>query len=138
MAADPRLTNEAASSAVDSIVDMIDAGGGAGYLVFYDGTIPTDADTAIGAQNALSTVTFSATSFGDGAPNGVSTAASITGSTAGVAGTATWSRWYQNDGGTVLDCTVGTSGEDINFNSNIFTVGASVDVTSLVVTVPKT
>lgn len=137
MAADPRLTNEAASSAVDSITEMIDGGGGAGTLIFYDGTIPTNADTAIGAQNALSTCTFSADSFGAGS-NGTATAASITGSTAGVAGTATWSRWYQNDGGTVMDCTVGTSGEDINFNSNVFTVGASVDVTSLVLVVPKT
>lgn len=137
MAADPRLTNEAASSACNAIVDMIDAGGGAGNIIFYDGTIPTNADTAVGAQNALSTVTFSATAFG-AASGGTATAASITGSTAGVAGTATWARWYQNDGGTVLDCTVGTSGEDINFNSNVFSVGASVDVTSLTVTVPKT
>ena len=49
MAADPRLTNEAANSAANAIVDMIDAGGGAGYLIFYDGTIPTNADTALGA-----------------------------------------------------------------------------------------
>lgn len=137
MAADPRLTNEAASSACNAVVDMIDGGGGAGYLIFYNGTIPTNADTALGAQTALSTVTFSATAFG-AASNGTATADTITGSTAGVAATATWARWYQNDGGTVLDCTVGTSGEDINFNSNIFTVGASVDVTSLVVVVPKT
>jgi len=137
MAADPRLTNEAATTAVKSISALIDGGGGAGYIIFYDSTIPATADTALGAQVALSTVTFSATSFVAGA-DGASTAASITGSTAGVAGTATWSRWYQNDGGTVLDCTVGTSGEDINFNSNIFSVGASVDVTSLTITVPKT
>lgn len=137
MAADPRLTNEAAATAVNAITALLDGGGGAGYLIIYDGTIPTTADTALGAQNALSTCTFSANSFGTSA-DGASTAASITGSTAGVAGTATWTRWYQNDGGTVLDCTVGTSGEDINFNSNVFSVGASVDITSLTITVPKT
>lgn len=137
MAADPRLTNEAASSACNAIVDMIDAGGGAGYLILWNGTIPTNADTATGAHSALSTCTFGATAFG-AASNGTATANSITGSTAGIAGTATWARWYQNDGGTVLDCTVGTSGEDINFNSNVFTVGASVDVTALTVAVPKT
>lgn len=137
MAADPRLTNEASNSACNAIVDMIDAGGAAGNFIFYDGTIPTTADTALGAQVALSTMTFSATAFG-AANNGTATAAAITGSTAGVAGTATWARWYQSDGGTVLDCTVGTSGEDINFNSNIFSAGASVDVTALTVTVPKT
>jgi hypothetical protein len=137
MAADPRLTNEAASSACNAVVDMIDGGGGAGNIIFYNGTIPTNADTAIGAHTALSTAVFNATAFG-AASNGTATANAITGSTAGVAGTATWARWYQNDGGTVLDCTVGTSGEDINFNSNIFTVGASVSVTALTVTVPKT
>ena len=137
MAADPRLTNEAANSACNAVVDMIDAGGGAGYLIFYDGTIPTNADTALGAQTALSTCTFSATAFG-AASNGTATADTITGSTAGTDGTATWARWYQNDGGTVLDCTVGTSGEDINFNSNVFSTGASVDITALVVVVPKT
>ena len=137
MAADPRLTNEAASTANNAITALIDGGGGAGNIVFYTGTIPTNADTALGAQVALSTVTFSADSFGTSA-DGISTAASITGSTAGAVGTATWARWYQNDGGTVLDCTVGTAAEDINFNSNIFSVGASVDVTSLTITVPKT
>ena len=137
MAADPRLTNEAASSACNAIVDMIDAGGGAGNIVFYTGTIPATADTALGAQVALSTCTFSATAFG-AAANGTATADTITGSTAGADGTATWARWYQNDGGTVLDCTVGTSGEDINFNSNVFSTGASVDITALVVVVPKT
>jgi len=136
MAADPRLANVAATTAVKSITALIDATG-AGSAVFYTGTIPTNADTALGAQAALSTVTFSATSFVAGA-TGASTAATITGSTAGAAGTATWARFFGGGGGTVLDCTVGTSGEDINFNSNIFSVGASVDVTALTITVPKT
>ena len=136
MAADPRLANVAASTANNAITALIDATG-AGSAVFYTGTIPTNANTALGAQVALSTVTFSADSFGTSA-DGISTAAAITGSTAGAAGTATWARWYGGDGGTVLDCTVGTSGEDINFNSNIFSVGASVDVTALTITVPKT
>jgi hypothetical protein len=136
MAADPRLTNTAASSACNAIVDMLDTGG-AGKIIIYNGTIAATADTAIGAHSALSTVTFSATAFG-AASNGTATASSITGSTAGIAGTATWARWINGGGGTVLDCTVGTSGEDLNFNSNVFVVGASVDVTALTVTVPKT
>jgi len=137
MAADPRLTNEAASSACDAIVDMIDGGGGAGYIIWYDGTIPTNADTALGAQNALATSTFAATAFG-AASGGTASADTIAQGTVGVAGTASWSRWYQNDGGTVLDATVGTSGEDVNFNSVDWSVDATVDVTSLEVVVPKT
>lgn len=136
MAADPRLSNAAASSACNAVVDMLDTGG-AGKIIFYNGTIAADADTAIGAHTALSTATFNATAFG-AASNGTATANAITGSTAGVAGTATWARWINGAGSTALDCTVGTSGEDINFNSNIFTVGASITVSALTVTVPKT
>lgn len=135
MAADPRLTNAAASSACDAIVDMIDTSG-PGTIIFYDGTIPATADTAIGAQVALSTVTFSATAFG-AASNGTATASSITGSTAGAAGTAEFAR-ISNGAADVMDVTVGTSGEDINFNSNVFSEGASVDVTALTIAVPKT
>jgi hypothetical protein len=135
MAADPRLTNSAASSACDAIVDMIDTSG-PGTIIFYDGTIPATADTAIDAQFALSTWTFSATAFG-AASNGTATADTITGSTAGAAGTAEFAR-IANGAATVMDVTVGTSGEDINFNSNIFSVGASVDITELKVVVPKT
>lgn len=137
MATDPRLTNEAASTANNSITALIDGGGGAGYIIWYDGTIPTNADTALGAQVALATSTFSADSFGTSA-DGASTAASIGQGTVGVAGTVTWCRWYQNDGGTVLDCYVSSSGADINFNSDVWSVDATVDVTSLTLTVPKT
>ena len=60
MPADPRLTNAAASAAADAVVDRIDTGG-AGTIKIYTGTIPTDADTAVGAQTLLATLTFSAT-----------------------------------------------------------------------------
>ena len=137
MAADPRLSNTAASSACNAVVDMLDTGG-AGKMIFYTATIPTDADTALGAQVALATCTFQASAFG-AASNGTATVtASVSTATAGAAGTATWARWSNGADTTVLDCTVGTSGEDINFNSNIISAGASVTVTSLTVVVPKT
>ena len=136
MAADPRLANAAAATAVDAIGALIDTGG-AGTLVIYDGTIPTNADEAIGAQVPLSTVTFSATSY-TSSSNGTATFDTITGSTAGAAGTAEFARMLNGSAATVMDVTVGTSGEDINFNSNVFSEGASVDVTSLTLTVPKT
>lgn len=137
MAADPRLTNTAASSACNAIVDMLDTGG-AGTLKIYNGTIPTDADTAVGAQTLLATLTFNATAFG-AASNGTATANAITSDTsADASGTATWSRWANGGATTVLDCTVGTSGEDINFNTNVFVSGATVSITALTVAVPKT
>ena len=137
MAADPRLTNAAASAAADAVVDRIDTGG-AGTIKIYTGTIPTDADTAVGAQVLLATLTFSATAFG-AAADGVATAAAITSDTsADATGTAAWARIASGAGTTQMDVTVGTSGEDINFNTVAFVAAATVSITSLTYTQPKT
>jgi hypothetical protein len=137
MAADPRLTNAIASAACDAIVDAIDTGG-AGTIKIYGGTIPTDANTAVGAQTLLATLTFAGTAFG-AASNGVATAASITSdSGADATATATWARIANGSGTTIMDVTVGTSGDDINFNTVAFVTGATVSITALTVTVPKT
>lgn len=137
MAADPRLTNAAASAAADAVVDLIDAGG-AGTIKIYTATIPTDANTAIGAQTLLATLTFSATAFG-AASNGVATASAITSdSSADATGTAAWARIASGAGTTIMDVTVGTSGEDINFNTVSFVSGAVIAISSLTYTQPKT
>ena len=137
MAADPRLSNAAASAAADAVVDLIDAGAGAGSLKIYDGTIPTNANTAIGAQVLLATLTFSDPAFG-AASNGVATASAITSdSSADATGTATWARIADSNGNTVMDVTVGTSGEDINFNTVSFVSGATIAISSLTYTQPK-
>lgn len=137
MPADPRLTNAAASAAADAVVDRIDTGG-AGTIKIYTGTIPTDADTALGAQTLLATLTFNATAFG-AASNGVATANAITSDTsADATGTAAWARIASGAGTTQMDVTVGTSGEDINFNTVSFVTGATVAITALTYTQPKT
>lgn len=137
MAADPRITNAVASAACNAIVDSIDTGG-AGTIKIYSGTIPTDADTALGAQVLLATLTFSATAFGN-ASNGVATAAAITSDTsADATNTAAWARIANGSGTTIMDVTVGTSGDDINFNTVSFVTGATVAISALTVTVPKT
>ena len=137
MAADPRITNATASAACDAIVDRLDTGG-AGTCKIYTATIPATADTALGAQTLLATLTFSATAFGS-ASNGVATAASITSdSSADATGTAAWARWANGSATTILDCTVGTSGDDINFATVAFVSGAVISISSLTVTVPLT
>lgn len=135
MAADPRITNAVASAMCDTLVDLLDTG----YLRIYDGTIPTNADTAIGAQNLLAELRFGATAFG-AASNGVATANAITAdSSANNTGTASWFRALKSDGTTVvLDGTVGTSGEDLNLNTTSIVTAANVSVTSMTVTMPKT
>jgi len=138
MAADPRITNAVASAACDAVVDAIDGGAGAGTLKMYTATIPTDADTALGAQTLLATLTFSDPAFG-AASNGVATASAITSDTsADATGTVTWGRIATSAGTTVMDVVIGTSGEDINLNTAAIVSGATVAVTALTVTVPKT
>lgn len=134
MAADPRITNAVATSMVNVIGDLLDSG----TIKIYTGTIPTDADTALGAQTLLATLTFNAAAFPSGT-NGVITAAAITAdSSADATGTATWARIATSGATTVMDVTVGTSGEDINFNSVAFQSGAEVSITSMTITMPKT
>lgn len=138
MAADPRLTNAAASAAADAIVDLIDGGAAAGTIKVYGGTIPTNADTAVGAQPLLATLTFTDPAFG-AASNGVATASAIADDTsADATDTATWARIADSNGGTIMDVVVGTAGEDINFNTAAFVTGATVRITSLTLTQPKT
>lgn len=138
MAADPRLSNAAASAAADAVVDLIDAGAGAGTIKIYDGTIPTNANTAIGSQVLLATLTFSDPAFG-AASNGVATASAITSdSSADATGTASWARIADSNGNTIMDVTVGTSGEDIDFNTVSFVSGATIAISSLTYTQPKT
>lgn len=133
-AADPRITNAVATAMADVLGDALDSG----TIKIYTGTIPTDADTALGAQTLLATLTFNAAAFPSGT-NGVITAAAITSdSSADATGTAAWARIASSGGTTKMDVTVGTSGDDINFNSVAFQAGAAISITSLTITVPKT
>jgi hypothetical protein len=138
MAVVVHITNQLAQDRLTAVKNAIDAGTAA-IIEIYDGTIPTDADTAVGAQTKLGTLTMTATAFGsvsDAAPGATMTAATITGdSSADATGTAAWARIKTQSGGTTLmDVNVGTSGCAINFNTVSFVSGSTIDITSLVIT----
>ncbi len=130
-----RITNAVATA-------MINAGPGDqldnGYLRIYDSTIPTNADTAIGAQVLLAELRWNATAF-DAGSNGLVTAAAITAdSSANATGTASWFRALKSDGTTVVcDGTVSTSGADMNLNTVSIVSGANVSISSATFTMPK-
>jgi hypothetical protein len=137
MALNPKLTNAAASAAADAVVDLADAGAGAAKLRIYDGTQPTTADTAIGAQVLLAELTMSDPAFGS-ASNGVATANAITSDTsANATGTATWFTVVDSNNNRIFDGSVGTSGCDLNLNTVSIVSGATVAVTSLTYTQSK-
>jgi hypothetical protein len=133
-----RISNQLAQDRLAVLKRAIDACTAA-IIEIYDGTQPTDADTALGAQVKLATLTMDATAFGsvsDAAPHAIMTAATITGdSSADADGTASWARILtQAAGTTVLHWSVGTSGADINFNTVSFVTGSTVDITSMMIT----
>ena len=134
MANNLKLSNEAVNAEADALSVLLDNG----YLRIYDGTQPTNADTAIGAQVLLAELRFNA----DAAPsasNGVLTFNAITqDSSADATGTASWFRALKSDGSTVIfDGAVGTSGCDLNIATTAIVAGAIVGVTSFVYTVNK-
>ncbi len=109
------------------------AAGASATIKIYTGSAPTNADTAIGAQVLLVTLTCAAT-FGT-STSGVLTLGSITSGTAVATGTAGWARVATSGGTTICDLTsVGTSGSDINLNTVSITTGGTVSITSGTIT----
>lgn len=131
MALNPKTTVARRNAMLDNCL----ANANSGLLRIYDGTQPTDADTAIGAQVLLAELTMNATAFA-GASSGSAAANAITSdSSANAAGTATWFRLLKSDGTTVImDGSVGTSGANLNLNSVAISSGAAVAVSSFTVT----
>ncbi len=106
--------------------------GNSGKLRIYDGARP---GTGGAATNLLAELTMNAT-FAGAAAAGVLTLNAITSdSSADATGTATWARLLKSDGVTiVMDLSVGTSGADINLNTVAIVTGATVVVTSAIIT----
>lgn len=135
-----KLATTVRNAACDAIVDLIDAGAGAGTIKIYTGSQPTDPQTALGAQVLLATLTFSDPAFGNAGASvaGRADASSITAdSSIDATGTATWARIADSNAVTRMDVTVGTSGADINFNSVSFVSGGTASITSMTVTCPE-
>lgn len=136
------LTNAAAIAACDAIVDLVDAGAGAGKLKIYSGAVPTDADTALGAQVLLATLTFSDPAFGAAADTGgeaTATASAITAdASADATGTASFFRVTDSDDVVLWQGSVGTAGENLNLNSVAIQAGAEVAVTAFTYAVNET
>lgn len=138
------VSNNAAKAACDAVVDRCDLGAGAALLRIYSGTIPTDADTALGAQVLLAELTMSDPAFGaaaDSSPGATATASAITDDAAANAtGTASFFRIYQSDGTTCEmqgDVTATGGGGTLQLNSTAIQSGAKVSVTALTIFHPE-
>lgn len=129
------LTTAARNAANDAIVDLIDAGAGAGTI-----ELKTAASTVAGTNEAA-TLTFSDPAFdaagsAGGNADGVSTASAITDDTNATGGTVTDFTIFDSDSVAVLQGNVATSGSDINLSSTSIGAGDTVQITSLTATMP--
>lgn len=118
------LTTAARNAACDAIVDLLDAGAGAGTLEFQ-----TSGDVEV------ATLTFSDPAFGNAA-TGVATASAITSDTNATGGTVAQFKVFDSDSNEVFEGSVGTSGQDINLNTLTVAASDTVAVSSLTVTMP--
>jgi hypothetical protein len=134
MAANPKFSNTMVNAEADAVGNALNSG----YIRIYDGTQPTNADTAVGAQTLLAELRFGADAFG-AAVAGVITANAITSdSSANATGTASWARILASDGTTVwFDGSVGTSDANVILNTVSIVAGAVVSCSSLTFSVSK-
>ena len=139
MAATVRLADATRNATLDAIKTRIDAGSGAGTLKVYSGTIPTNANTAIGSQVLLGTLTFSDPSA-PAASGGVLTFSAITSDgSADATGTIGWARIADSDGTTIMDVSAGTgSGVVLQFNTLAVTIGGPIACSAFTITAPLT
>ena len=134
--ANVRLQNASQQAAMDAVVDLIDAGSGAGTIQIRSGTQPADPNDAA-TGTLLATLTYTDPAFGATTTGGVSTASSITDdSSADDTGTASWARNLDSDSNPIFDCDVATTGATLNLNSVAITAGGTVSITSFTMTHP--
>jgi len=137
-----RVPDSRRNAIVDSLVDALDAGAGAGIVRIYQGTQPADADSAHGST-LLVEIDLNDPAFG--AASGGTATADVTPEptgTAVAAGTAQWFRALDSDGVDITDNVIDGSvtatggGGDMEINNTSIEVDQVVNITAWTVTMP--
>jgi len=143
MAKAPCISVTAAIAMCDQLVDLLDAGAGAGLCDIYTTPKPADVSVGITSQTLLGTLTFSDPAFGSAVDNtekATATANAITSDTnADANGTAVWFRAKDSNGVAIFDGTVGDTGSDFDMiiNSVNVSAGGTISCSAMTVSVPE-
>jgi hypothetical protein len=132
MPVNTRVSAASRNAGLDALLATI---GASGKCRIYDGTQPTDPDTALGAQVMLSDHALSATAFGAAAA-GTATANAIGNATAAATGTASWGSFLTSANVRKIDFSVGTATSNLIMNSVAFSSGATISITSFTASLP--
>jgi hypothetical protein len=134
MASDVRFSTATLNGFLDTLNTRIGSGG---FLRFYDGTKPTNGDTALGAQVKLAELALSASPFGAASSRTATANAITTDTSADATGTTTWATFVTSGGTRVLDVTVGEAADsaDITVDNKSFVVGADIAVTAFSISI---
>lgn len=131
-----RLATAAQNAAADAVVDLIDAGAGAGTLKIYTGSVGASANVTP-AGTLLATVSFADPAFGASSSGAAAATdpASVTGAAAGTAGCFLVE---DSAGNNVFDGTVTATGGggDLQLSTTTISVGVTVDITGFTYTQP--
>jgi hypothetical protein len=120
------LPNSTRQVLADALVDLVDAGVGAGYMDFQDS-----------GHVSLVQVDFAGTAFGAASATGVATMASAPKSgVAAAAGTIDHGHFFDGSDAEVLAFTVSTSGAEVNLSSLAIAISDNLEIASLTVTQP--
>lgn len=135
-----RISTASAAAACNAVVDLLDAGSGAGYIEIRTGSQPATVATAA-SGTLLGTLPLSDPAFGNAttASPAVATASAITSDTnADASGTAGWFRAYDSDDNAVIDGSItGTGGGgDMELDSTSIVAGGTIAVSSWTVSHP--
>jgi hypothetical protein len=129
-------------AAADAMLGAFATLNNTGVLRIYDGTMPTNVQTALSGNTILAEATLNATAFNPtfttSGNNRVATANAITGDTsANASGTATFFRVFASNGTTVIwQGTVGTSSSDMIMAETNIIQNGPVNISALSVSLP--
>lgn len=122
----------------NNMLDEINAELGSSALFqLYAGVQPADVSAVTTAANVVvATLAFTESSAFAVASSGSMAANAITDDTSAAGGSANWFSLVKTTGTRVADGEVGTTGSDLNLNSQTIATGATVSVSAFTITIP--